>query len=97
MLDSMTHQSLGLGLGQSTKCIQHRKFLARMGDTVPQRDLVPLVFSYLPKRLRDNPAFPVEAMLHIHFTQHWFHPSDPALRSTPHKVPLFRVFAGQGG
>ena len=37
---------------------------------------------------------PLSVMLRIHFMQHWFGYSDPAMEEALHDIPLLRQFAG---
>jgi IS5 family transposase len=40
-----------------------------------------------------RPSFPAETMLRIHFMQHWFALSDPAMEEALHDSPAMRAFA----
>ncbi len=86
-----------LGLGNSTKRMRKREFLAQMERVVPWAALVELVAPFAPEGRRGRPPFSVEIMLRARFMQQWFTLSDPAMEEALHDVPLFREFAGLGG
>jgi IS5 family transposase len=70
-----------------------REFLAQMERVVPWTDL-DLVAPYAPQRKTGRPPFDVLTMLRVHFRQHWFTLSDPAMEEALHDMQLFRDFAG---
>ena len=80
------------GLNLSTR--RKREFLAQMDRVMPWADLVAVVSPYTRKSKTGRPPFAVLTMLRIHFMQHWFTLSAPAMGEAPHDVPLFREFAG---
>ncbi len=86
-----------LGLGNSTKRMGKRELLAQMERLVPWAALVELVAPFAPEGRRGRPPFSVDAMLRIHFMQHWFTLSDPAVEEALHDLSLFRELAGLGG
>ena len=85
-----------LGLGQSSKRTRRRVFLDEMDSVVPWSELVALISPYMPEGRRGRPPCAVDVMLRIHFMQHWFNLSDPAMEEALHDMALFRDFAGLG-
>jgi IS5 family transposase len=64
---------------------------------VPWSRLIALIDPHDPRGKTGRPPFPVATMLQIHFMQHWFGLSDPAVEEALHDVPLYRDFAGLDG
>ncbi|NIC40874.1 IS5 family transposase [Aquabacterium sp. A08] len=93
----MKQMSLGsTGFERKTKRTRKREFLDEMSLVVPWSELVALVTPHAPARSAKGgrPPFPVETMLRIHFLQHWFNLSDPAMEEALYDTPMFREFAG---
>jgi IS5 family transposase len=80
--------------GLNLRTRRKREFLAQMDRVMPWADLVAVVSPYTRKSKTGRPPFAVLTMLRIHFMQHWFTLSAPAMGEAPHDVPLFREFAG---
>jgi len=88
-----------LGLGESgfvkhPKRTRKEQFLAEMEQVVPWSRLVALIDPHYPKPGNGRRPFPLETMLRIHFMQHWFTYSDPAMEEALHDIPVLRAFAG---
>lgn len=83
-----------LGLNLSTKRTRKREFLDEMDRVVPWAELTSLIEPHYPKGKTGRPPFGMLVMLRIHFLQHWFGLSDPAMEEALHDIPLYREFAG---
>jgi IS5 family transposase len=93
----MKQMSLGAaGFERKTKRTRKREFLDEMNLVVPWSELVALITPHAPTRGAQGgrPPFAVETMLRIHFLQHWFNLSDPAMEEALYDTPMFREFAG---
>lgn len=77
-----------------TKRTRKREFLDEMNQVVPWAELIALIEPHAPAGKTGRPPFAVATMLRIHFMQHWFGLSDPAMEEALHDVPLYREFAG---
>ena len=82
------------GFERVTKRKRKREFLEEMERVVPWSELQALIAPHYPKGKNGRPPFGLEVMLRIHFMQHWFGLSDPAMEESLHEVPLYREFAG---
>ena len=82
-----------LGLTLTTKRTRKGEFLAQMERVVPWADLVDLIAPYYPEGKNGRPPFALETMLRVHFMQHWFSLSDPAMEEAFFDTPLYREFA----
>ena len=87
-------KQISLGLNLSTKKTRKREFLDEMERVVPWKALVQIIEPYWPKSETGRPPFAIETMLRIHYLQHWFGLSDPAMEEALHDVPLYLEFAG---
>jgi len=87
-------KQISLGLNLSTKKTRKREFLDEMERVVPWKALVQIIEPYWPKSKTGRPPFAIETMLRIHYLQHWFGLSDPAMEEALHDVPLYLEFAG---
>jgi IS5 family transposase len=87
----MKQSSLGLDL--TTRKTRKREFLEEMERVVPWAQLVALIEPHSPRAKTGRPPFPIETMLRIHFMQHWFGLSDPAMEEALFDVPMYREFA----
>ncbi len=63
---------------------------------MPWAELVAIIKPHAPAAgpRGGRPPFAVETMLRIHFLQHWFGLSDPAMEEALYDIPLYRQFAG---
>src|SRR4051812_35880101 len=87
-------KQISLGLNLSTKKTRKREFLDEMERVVPWKALVQIIEPHWPKSKTGRPPFAIETMLRIHYLQHWFGLSDPAMEEALHDVPLYLEFAG---
>lgn len=90
-------KQLGLsdsGFAKHPKKTRKAAFLAEMDKVVPWKRLMALIEPHYPKPGKGRRPFPLETMLRIHFMQHWFSYSDPAMEEALHDIPLLRAFAG---
>ena len=76
------------------KVTRKAEFLAEMNAVVPWFRLEGLIEPVYPKAGRGRRPMPLSVMLRIHFIQHWFGYSDPAMEEALHDIPLLRQFAG---
>ena len=93
----MKQMSLGeSGYERKTKRTRKREFLDEMNLVVPWAELVSLIAPHAPApgAKGGRPPFAVETMLRVHFLQHWFNLSDPAMEEALYDTPMFREFAG---
>lgn len=77
------------------KPTRRERFLAEMDRVVPWAELCELIEPFYPKN--DGPGRPtvgLERMLRIHFLQHWFNLSDPAVEEALYDSRAMRTFAG---
>jgi len=68
-----------------------------MDQIIPWRDLCKVIKPFYPKVKRKGagrPAVGVERMLRIHFLQHWFNLSDPAIEEALYDSRAMRSFVG---
>ena len=92
----MKQMSLGAsGFERKSKRTRKREFLDEMNLVVPWPELVALITPHAPVRgtKGGRPPFAAETMLRIHFLQHWFNLSDPAMEEALYDTPMFREFA----
>jgi len=87
-------KQISLGLNLSTKKTRKREFLDEMERVVPWKALLQIIEPYWPKSKTGRPPFAIETMLRIHYLQHWFGLSDPAMEEALHDVPLYLEFTG---
>jgi len=78
------------------KPTRRERFLAEMEQVVPWGELVALVKPAYAKSTSGpgRPPIPLERMLRIHFLQHWFNLSDPAVEEALYESVSMRTFAG---
>lgn len=77
------------------KPTRRERFLAEMDLVIPWAELCALIEPFYPKN--DGPGRPVvglERMLRIHFLQHWFNLSDPAVEEALYDSRAMRSFVG---
>lgn len=82
------------GFERYAKTTRRAAFLNEMDKVVPWKELCALIEPYYPKRGNGRPPLPLERMLRIHFLQHWFNLSDPAMEEMLYESPSMRAFAG---
>jgi IS5 family transposase len=77
------------------KTTRREQFLAEMDRVVPWRELCALVEPVYPKgEGPGRPSVGIERMLRIHFLQHWYDLSDPAVEETLYDSNAMRRFVG---
>jgi IS5 family transposase len=77
------------------KATRRDQFLAEMEQVVPWAELCALVEPFYPKNDgAGRPVIGLERMLRIHFLQHWFNLSDPAIEEALYDSHAMRKFVG---
>ena len=82
------------GFDRFGKQTKRAKFLAEMDAVLPWAELCALIEPHYPKPGRGRPPVGLERMLRIHFLQHWFNLSDPAVEEALYESVSMREFAG---
>lgn len=82
------------GFRKQRKVTRRETFLAEMERVVPWRRLEGLIEPHYPQAGRGRRPYPLGTMLRIHFLQHWYGYSDPAMEDALHDIPALRRFAG---
>ena len=83
------------GFERFRKTTRRERFLAEMEQVIPWRDLCKAIKPYysVPKGA-GRPPVGLERMLRIHFLQHWFNLSDPAVEEALYDSLAMRQFVG---
>jgi IS5 family transposase len=77
------------------KPTRRERFLAEMEQVIPWRELCGAIEPFYPKAEgAGRPAVGLERMLRIHFLQHWFNLSDPAVEEALYDSRALRAFVG---
>jgi len=80
---------------QYRKPTRRERFLEEMTRVIPWADLAGVIAPFYPKTEgAGRPAVGVERMLRIHFLQHWFNLSDPAVEEALYDSRAMRQFVG---
>lgn len=84
------------GFERRRKVTRREKFLAEMDQVVPWAQLCAVVEPFYPKGSSGpgRPTVGLERMLRIHFLQHWFNLSDPAVEEALYDSASMRAFVG---
>jgi IS5 family transposase len=82
------------GFRRQRKVTRREVFLAQMERTVPWRRLESVIEPHYPTAGRGRRPYPLGVMLRVHFLQHWYGYSDPAMEEALHDIPALRRFAG---
>ena len=83
------------GFEQYRKVTRKQQFLAEMERVMPWSEIVALVEPVYPKGDGvGRPPIGLERMLRIHFLQHWFNLSDPAVEEALYDSRVMRDFVG---
>jgi IS5 family transposase len=82
------------GFDRFGKTTRRAAFLAEMDKVVPWAELCTLIQPHYPRPGRGRPPVPLERMLRIHFLQHWFNLSDPAVEEALYESQSMREFVG---
>ena len=83
------------GFEKFRKKTRKERFLEEMETTIPWEELAKVVKPFYPhpKGAR-RPPIGIERMLGIHFLQHWFNLSDPAVEEALYDSHALRRFVG---
>ena len=77
------------------KPTRRERFLCEMEKVIPWRELSEVIEPFYPKAEgAGRPAVGLERMLRIHFLQHWFNLSDPAVEEALYDSRAMRHFVG---
>lgn len=76
------------------KLTRRERFLSEMEAVIPWAALIKLIEPHYPKTGAGTQPMPLERMLRIHFMQHWFNLSDPAMEDALYDSESMRRFAG---
>ncbi len=92
----MRQQSLAdEGFERYRKSTRRDQFLAEMDTIIPWGDLCKVIKPFYPKpKGAGRPSIGLERMLRIHFLQHWFNLSDPAVEEALYDSRAMRRFVG---
>jgi IS5 family transposase len=94
----MRQQTLsGGGFERYRKKTRKELFLDEMDEIIPWRDLCKIIKPFYPKlkhKGAGRPPVGLERMLRIHFLQHWFNLSDPAVEEALYDSRAMRSFVG---
>jgi transposase, IS5 family len=83
------------GFERYRKPTRREEFLAQMDEVVPWSKLTALIEPVYPTgEGAGRPPIGLERMLRIHFLQHWFNLSDPAMEESLYDVQSMREFVG---
>jgi len=82
------------GFDRYGKTTKRAAFLAEMDRVVPRVQLCVLIEPHYPKAGRGRHPVGLERMLRIHFLQHWFNLSDPAVEESLYESISMREFVG---
>jgi transposase, IS5 family len=82
------------GFDRYAKTTRRAAFLTEMNAVIPWEELCALIAPYYPKGGKGRPPVGIERMLRIHFLQHWFNLSDPAVEEQLYESLSMREFAG---
>ena len=75
------------------KLTRRERFLNEMDAVIPWGTLTKLIEPHYPKAGAGTQPMPLERMLRIHFMQHWFNLSDPAMEDALYDSESMRRFA----
>ncbi len=82
------------GFERYGKTTKRAAFLAEMDRVIPWSELCALIEPHYPKPGKGRPPVGLQRMLRIHFLQHWFNLSDPAVEEALYESTSMREFAG---
>ena len=83
------------GFERFRKPTRRDQFLAEMEIVIPWVDLCNVIKPFYPQpKGAGRPPVGLERMLHIHFLQHWFNLSDPAVEEALYDSRAMRCFVG---
>ena len=84
----------GVGFERYGKTTRRAAFLAEMEQVIPWGELYALIEPVYPKAGKGRRPVGLERMLRIHFLQHWFNLSDPAVEEALFGSASMRRFVG---
>ena len=82
------------GFRKQRKVTRRDAFLAEMTRVVAWERLEAVVAPHYPQAGGGRRPYPLGVMLRVHFLQHWYGYSDPAMEDALHDIPVLRRFAG---
>ena len=83
------------GFERFRKPTRRDQFLAEMEAVIPWRDLCKVIKPFYPRpKGAGRRPVGIERMLRIHFLQHWFDLSDPAVEEALYDSRAMRTFVG---
>lgn len=82
------------GFDRHAKTTKRAAFLADMDRVIPWSELCALIEPHYPKAGRGRRPVGLQRMLRIHFLQHWFNLSDPAVEEALYESVSMREFVG---
>lgn len=83
------------GFERYSKPTRREQFLDEMDKIIPWQELCEVIEPYYPNpKGAGRPPIGVERMLHIHYLQHWFNLSDPAVEEALYDSRAMRRFVG---
>lgn len=82
------------GFDKHGKATRRALFLAEMDRIMPWSALRGLIEPFYSQGMTGRPPVGVERMLRIHFVQHWFNLSDPAMEEAMYDSLAIREFVG---
>jgi len=75
------------------KTTRHEKFLSRMEEVIPWKQLLAVIEPYYPKGERGRPPIGLERMLRVYFLQQWYSLADEALEDALYDSQALQQFA----
>ncbi len=92
----MRQQTLAeAGFERYRKPTRRELFLSEMDQVIPWKELCEIIEPFYPKpESAGRPPVGLERMLRIHFLQHWFNLSDPAVEEVLYDSRAMRQFVG---
>ena len=83
------------GFEKFRKKTRKERFLEEMETIIPWKELAKVIKPFYPQPKRvGRPPIGIERMLRIHFLQHWFNLSDPAVEEALYDSRALRRFVG---
>lgn len=82
------------GFRKQVKVTRREAFLSEMDRVVPWARLEARIAPHYPKPGRGRRPYRLSVMLRVHFLQHWFGYSDPAMEDALHDMAVLRRFVG---
>jgi IS5 family transposase len=69
-------------------------FLSRMNELIPWDQLEAIIEPFYPKPGSGRRPYLLSTMFRIHYMQHWYNMSDPAMEDALYEITSMRLFAG---